>query len=73
MTLVYISIHKVNIIAVYYNIYYLPFCLDNAYDPDVNAKELWIDKRVINGVETLSFLDNGNGMREEKLHKMLRL
>ena len=49
------------------------FCIiDNAYDPDVNASELWIDKRIINGVECLNFVDNGNGMNADKLYKMLR-
>ena len=45
---------------------------DNAYDPDVNASQLYIDKRIINGVECLNFVDNGNGMNADKLHKMLR-
>ncbi|XP_062570925.1 MORC family CW-type zinc finger protein 3-like isoform X3 [Saccostrea cucullata] len=45
--------------------------IDNAYDPDVNASELWIDKRDINGKVCLTFTDNGNGMIPEKLHKML--
>eukprot|EP00105_Crassostrea_gigas_P033933 XP_019918081.1 PREDICTED: MORC family CW-type zinc finger protein 3-like isoform X1 [Crassostrea gigas] len=44
---------------------------DNAYDPDVNASELWIDKRDINGKTCLTFTDNGNGLVQEKLHKML--
>ncbi|XP_052707659.1 phosphatidylinositol-binding clathrin assembly protein-like [Crassostrea angulata] len=44
---------------------------DNAYDPDVNASELWIDKRDINGKTCLNFTDNGNGLVQEKLHKML--
>ena len=46
--------------------------IDNAYDPDVNASELWIDKRVINTNDCLTFVDNGNGMNPEKLYKMLR-
>ncbi|XP_075767763.1 MORC family CW-type zinc finger protein 3 isoform X1 [Pelodiscus sinensis] len=45
--------------------------IDNAYDPDVNAKQIWIDKTVINGNICLTFTDNGNGMTSEKLHKML--
>ncbi|XP_067401385.1 MORC family CW-type zinc finger protein 3 isoform X1 [Emydura macquarii macquarii] len=45
--------------------------IDNAYDPDVNAKQIWIDKTVINGNVCLTFTDNGNGMTSEKLHKML--
>jgi len=45
---------------------------DNAYDPDVSAKQIWIDKTVINDNICLTFTDNGNGMNSEKLHKMLR-
>ncbi|NXG78907.1 MORC3 protein, partial [Baryphthengus martii] len=43
----------------------------NAYDPDVNAKQIWIDKTVINDNICLTFTDNGNGMNSDKLHKML--
>ncbi|NXK86470.1 MORC3 protein, partial [Formicarius rufipectus] len=43
----------------------------NAYDPDVSAKQIWIDKTVINNNICLTFTDNGNGMNSEKLHKML--
>uniref|UniRef100_A0A8C3D4S5 MORC family CW-type zinc finger 3 n=1 Tax=Corvus moneduloides TaxID=1196302 RepID=A0A8C3D4S5_CORMO len=46
--------------------------IDNAYDPDVSAKQIWIDKTVINDNICLTFTDNGNGMNSEKLHKMLR-
>ncbi|KAK2089601.1 MORC CW-type zinc finger protein 3 [Saguinus oedipus] len=45
--------------------------MDNAYDPDVNAKQIWIDKTVINDHICLTFTDNGNGMTSDKLHKML--
>ncbi|XP_054984142.1 MORC family CW-type zinc finger protein 3 isoform X1 [Sorex araneus] len=45
--------------------------IDNAYDPDVNAKQIWIDKTVINKHICLTFTDNGNGMTSDKLHKML--
>ncbi|XP_069886753.1 MORC family CW-type zinc finger protein 3 [Dipodomys merriami] len=45
--------------------------IDNAYDPDVNAKQIWIDKTVINNRICLTFTDNGNGMTPDKLHKML--
>ncbi|KAM8819865.1 MORC family CW-type zinc finger protein 3 [Eudromia elegans] len=45
--------------------------IDNAYDPDVSAKQIWIDKTVINDSICLTFTDNGNGMNSEKLHKML--
>lgn len=50
----------------------LAFSSDNAYDPDVSAKQIWIDKTVINDNICLTFTDNGNGMNSEKLHKMLR-
>ncbi|KFV77567.1 MORC family CW-type zinc finger protein 3, partial [Struthio camelus australis] len=45
--------------------------IDNAYDPDVSAKQIWIDKTMINDNICLTFTDNGNGMNSEKLHKML--
>ena len=47
--------------------------LDNAYDPDVNASQLWIDVKKYNKHSyCLVFTDNGAGMGPEKLHKMLR-
>ncbi|XP_008273840.1 MORC family CW-type zinc finger protein 3a [Stegastes partitus] len=45
--------------------------IDNAYDPDVSAKQFWIDKTVVKGEECLSFMDNGNGLDRETMHKML--
>ena len=48
------------------------FITDNAYDPDVKASQLWIDKVRIHGEICLTFTDNGNGMQPDKLHKMLR-
>uniref|UniRef100_A0A8D0KPF5 MORC family CW-type zinc finger 3 n=1 Tax=Salvator merianae TaxID=96440 RepID=A0A8D0KPF5_SALMN len=45
--------------------------IDNAYDPDVNAKQMWIDKTIINENICLTFMDNGNGMNADRLHKML--
>ncbi|RUS81130.1 hypothetical protein EGW08_011116, partial [Elysia chlorotica] len=45
--------------------------IDNAYDPDVSASELLIDKVDIRNVACLIFLDNGAGMDRDKLHKML--
>ncbi|KAF6385150.1 MORC family CW-type zinc finger 3 [Rhinolophus ferrumequinum] len=45
--------------------------IDNAYDPDVNAKQIWIDKTLIKNYICLTFTDNGNGMTSDKLHKML--
>ncbi|XP_028271798.1 MORC family CW-type zinc finger protein 3 [Parambassis ranga] len=45
--------------------------LDNASDPGVFAKQIWID--VVNdaGHLCLTFTDNGSGMTPNKLHKML--
>ncbi|XP_054471297.1 MORC family CW-type zinc finger protein 3-like isoform X2 [Anoplopoma fimbria] len=45
--------------------------IDNAYDPDVSAKQFWIDKTMVQGQECLSFMDNGNGLDYETMHKML--
>ncbi|XP_058247574.1 uncharacterized protein LOC131354215 [Hemibagrus wyckioides] len=45
--------------------------IDNAYDPDVSAKQLWIDKTTVKGQDCLIFMDNGNGMDYDKMHKML--
>nr|XP_033805485.1 MORC family CW-type zinc finger protein 3 [Geotrypetes seraphini] len=45
--------------------------IDNAYDPDVNAKQIWIDKIAMKSNICLTFMDNGNGMSQDKLHKML--
>ncbi len=45
---------------------------DNAYDPDVRARQFWIDKTVVKGQECLSFMDDGNGLDHEAMHKMLR-
>uniref|UniRef100_A0A3Q2CT21 MORC family CW-type zinc finger 3a n=1 Tax=Cyprinodon variegatus TaxID=28743 RepID=A0A3Q2CT21_CYPVA len=45
--------------------------IDNAYDPDVSAKRFWIDKTVVKDEVCLSFMDNGNGLDHETMHKML--
>uniref|UniRef100_A0A3B1IUQ6 MORC family CW-type zinc finger 3b n=1 Tax=Astyanax mexicanus TaxID=7994 RepID=A0A3B1IUQ6_ASTMX len=45
--------------------------IDNAYDPDVCAKQFWIDWTRIKGLDCLSFMDNGAGMNRARLHKML--
>ncbi|XP_078416364.1 MORC family CW-type zinc finger protein 3-like [Cetorhinus maximus] len=45
--------------------------IDNAYDPDVNAKQMWIDKTTIKESICLIFADNGQGMNQSKLYKML--
>ncbi|KAM9486166.1 MORC family CW-type zinc finger protein 3-like isoform 3-T3 [Clarias gariepinus] len=45
--------------------------IDNAYDPDVSAKQFWIDKTAVKGQDCLTFTDNGNGMDYDKMHKML--
>ncbi|XP_053352825.1 uncharacterized protein LOC128524327 isoform X1 [Clarias gariepinus] len=45
--------------------------IDNAYDPDVSAKQFWINKSNIKHQDCLTFTDNGKGMDYEKMHKML--
>ncbi|KAF7709284.1 hypothetical protein HF521_016134 [Silurus meridionalis] len=45
--------------------------IDNAYDPDVSAKQFWIDKTAVKGLDCLTFMDNGNGMDYDTMHKML--
>ncbi|XP_066525015.1 MORC family CW-type zinc finger protein 3 [Hoplias malabaricus] len=45
--------------------------VDNASDPGVTAKQIWIDVVTTNGHQCLSFIDNGSGMTPSKLHKML--
>ncbi|KAG5852420.1 hypothetical protein ANANG_G00062220 [Anguilla anguilla] len=45
--------------------------VDNAYDPDVQAKQFWIDWTVINNQDCLTFMDNGAGLTRNRMHKML--
>eukprot|EP00794_Sanderia_malayensis_P000413 gene413-1048_t len=47
--------------------------IDNAYDPDVNASQLFIDLKAFKNPPNrcLVFTDNGNGMSPNKLYKML--
>ncbi|CAL8344684.1 unnamed protein product [Boreogadus saida] len=45
--------------------------IDNAYDTDVNAKQIWIDKTQIKDMECLTFMDNGNGLNYKSMHRML--
>ncbi|KAI4899912.1 hypothetical protein NFI96_019491, partial [Prochilodus magdalenae] len=45
--------------------------VDNASDPGVTAKQIWIDVVTVKGHQCLSFTDNGSGMTPNKLHKML--
>ncbi|XP_055954587.1 MORC family CW-type zinc finger protein 3-like isoform X2 [Patella vulgata] len=47
--------------------------IDNAYDPDVNAKGLWIDKEELglSKKTCLTITDNGSGLAPDKLLKML--
>ncbi|XP_035265614.1 MORC family CW-type zinc finger protein 4-like isoform X4 [Anguilla anguilla] len=47
--------------------------VDNAYDPDVQAKQFWIDWTVINNQDCLTFMDNGAGLTRNRMHKMLRI
>ena len=46
--------------------------VDNAYDPDVDAKQIWIDKTKIRDMECLTFRDDGNGLSRDLMHHMLR-
>uniref|UniRef100_A0A9J8B713 Zgc:152774 n=1 Tax=Cyprinus carpio carpio TaxID=630221 RepID=A0A9J8B713_CYPCA len=46
--------------------------IDNASDPGVTAKNIWIDVVTVREQLCLSFMDNGSGMTPNKLHKMLR-
>ncbi|KAA0715690.1 Zinc finger protein 3 [Triplophysa tibetana] len=45
--------------------------IDNAYDPDVSARQFWIDKIRIRDQDCLTFMDNGAGMNYDKMFKML--
>ncbi|XP_030621576.1 MORC family CW-type zinc finger protein 4 isoform X2 [Chanos chanos] len=45
--------------------------IDNASDPGVTAKQIWIDVVGVKGEQCLCFTDNGSGMTPSKLHKML--
>ncbi|KAM4622208.1 MORC family CW-type zinc finger protein 3 [Polymixia lowei] len=45
--------------------------IDNASDPGVTAKQIWIDVIEEEGQLCLTFTDNGSGMTPNKLHKML--
>ncbi|KAJ8352473.1 hypothetical protein SKAU_G00239490 [Synaphobranchus kaupii] len=45
--------------------------IDNAYDPDVRAKQFWVDWTLINNKDCLTFMDNGAGMTRNRMHKML--
>ncbi|XP_070692754.1 MORC family CW-type zinc finger protein 3 [Pempheris klunzingeri] len=45
--------------------------IDNASDPGVSAKQIWVDVVDEAGQLCLTFIDNGSGMTPNKLHKML--
>nr|XP_055034683.1 MORC family CW-type zinc finger protein 3 [Misgurnus anguillicaudatus] len=45
--------------------------IDNASDPGVTAKNIWIDVLTVRDQLCLSFMDNGSGMTPSRLHKML--
>ncbi|XP_060935322.1 MORC family CW-type zinc finger protein 3 [Limanda limanda] len=45
--------------------------IDNASDPGVTAKQIWIDVVEDAGHLCLTFTDNGSGMTPNRLHKML--
>ncbi|XP_077745909.1 MORC family CW-type zinc finger protein 4 isoform X3 [Canis aureus] len=46
--------------------------LDNAVDPDVSARTVFIDVEEIKNKSCLTFTDDGCGMTPHKLHRMLR-
>lgn len=60
----YVSVYVFRIIQV--------LVVDNASDPGVTAKNIWIDVVTLREQLCLSFTDNGSGMTPNKLHKMLR-
>ncbi|KAJ8388523.1 hypothetical protein AAFF_G00132370 [Aldrovandia affinis] len=45
--------------------------IDNAYDPDVRARQVWIDWTRISSWDCLTVMDNGAGMTRNRMHKML--
>ncbi|XP_061092202.1 MORC family CW-type zinc finger protein 3-like isoform X1 [Conger conger] len=45
--------------------------IDNAYDPDVNAKQQWIDSTQIRTMDCLIFSDNGAGLDYNNMLKMM--
>ncbi|XP_072300637.1 MORC family CW-type zinc finger protein 3a [Eucyclogobius newberryi] len=45
--------------------------IDNAYDPDVNAQHFWIDKTEVSKQDCLIFMDDGNGLDYQTMHRML--
>nr|XP_048284448.1 MORC family CW-type zinc finger protein 4 isoform X2 [Myodes glareolus] len=45
--------------------------LDNAVDPDVSARTVFIDVEVVKNKPCLTFTDDGCGMTPHKLHRML--
>lgn len=45
--------------------------IDNAADPGVFAKQIWINTHEEAGQLCMTFTDNGSGMTPNKLHKML--
>ncbi|CAL8369216.1 unnamed protein product [Arctogadus glacialis] len=45
--------------------------IDNAYDPGVDAEQIWINKTQIKDMECLTFMDNGNGLGSDKMLEML--
>lgn len=65
------AVHQAIDLIVLKNIY-LIFLIDNAYDPDVNASQLFIDVGLSNGQHSLVFTDNGSGMLPDQLYKMVR-
>ncbi|KAJ8246677.1 hypothetical protein GJAV_G00254190, partial [Gymnothorax javanicus] len=45
--------------------------IDNAYDPDVSAKHIWIDQTTIDAMDCLTFTDDGAGLNYDTMLKMM--
>ena len=67
MAVVYTKLYWSKLFPIFFNLF-----IDNAYDPDVNASQLFIDVRLSNGQYSLVFTDNGSGMFPDQLYKMVR-
>lgn len=65
-----------SVLVVFYSIATLfsLYAIDNAYDPDVRARELKIELKPFSPSEThcFTFTDDGTGMDADGLHRMLR-
>ena len=55
-----------------FRLFFLILPVDNAYDPGVDAEQIWITMTQIREMECLTFRDNGNGLSSDKMLEMLR-